>query len=435
MSLPATILDPSRFCRGKANFATFCEEFLLALDSYGLAKIVKGTQLPPVDEPTTSVIVQTLDTQGNVTGSTVTTREVTSTPLGSANPTKAEYQTRERKACLYILTHVIDSKSLGCDSEKTAAENWAIVKSKLGTTSAVEQVIARERLTGLRLIPGHEDVDEYLGHARAFKAAHRDAVAAGNKFEASVLKNMFIESIDDDAYLAAAGAVPESASLEDTITTLNNTWWIRHRRRLQEIQQATLATALMASAAAAAPVAAAVVAPPRTRTRTQGNRGIGPCPNGNHGPPGSRDAMKHDLAHCWEDGGGDVANRPASYRPRNYLSSPAAAATNAVTVPNVQVQSAAVSLPQVFILSAHVPSVSLQERLEIPPMSTFDHMEVDELADEGVVDPIGPLVERISDEIAEDDDEEYADMPELEDISDSGSDTAGGSLAQRIDAG
>ncbi|KAJ7577631.1 hypothetical protein C8J56DRAFT_1112974 [Mycena floridula] len=394
MSLPATILDPSRFCQGKVNFATFSEEFFLALESYGLAGIVKGTQLPPTDEPTMSTVVQTLDSQGNVTGSTVTTREITSTPLGSAHPTKAEAHTRERKACFYVMTHVIDSKSLGCDPTKTAAENWTIVVSKLGTTSAIEQVIAREKLTGVRLVPGHEDVNEYLNHARAFKAAHRDAVAAGNKFEVSVLKNMFIESIDDDHYLDAAGAIPDTSTLEQTITSFNNTWWIRHRRRLHDIQQATLATALMASAAAAAPVTAAAATAPRTRTRTRGNRGTGPCTNGNHGPPGSRDAMKHDLAHCWEDGGGDVANRPASYRPRNYLSTPAAAAANNVAVPNVQVQSAAVTLPQVFILSAQLPS--LQERLEIPPMSLSERMEVDEFtpSEEEIIDPIGPLLIR-----------------------------------------
>ncbi|KAJ7579151.1 hypothetical protein C8J56DRAFT_897562 [Mycena floridula] len=439
MSLPAQILDSSRFCRGRINWATFEEEFVLALESYGLLDIAMGTLLEPTIEPVTTTVVETRDAQGNVTGTTVTTREVNSTPLGSKNPTKADYRVRERKTNHYIMTHIIDSKGLGCDPKKHASENWKIAKAELSKASPVEMVMARERLTGLRLTPTHENVDEYLDYVRAFKDAHRNAVAAGNKFEDGVLRNMFIESLNDDHYLEAAGAIPDTATLDQAIVALNSTWWVRHRRRLQEIQQTALVASMMATATAAAtPVAAAAsnVTSTRTRTRTRGNRGTGPCTNGNHGPPGDRPgAAKHDLAHCWEDGGGDVANRPASYRPRNYLSSPTATAANSVIAPNIQVQSAAVSLPQVFILSAQVPS--LQERLNIPPMSLPERMEVDETADtsgnEEVIDPIGPLVERISDEIADNDEDEFADMPELEDISDSGSDIAEGPLTQRID--
>ncbi|KAJ7586032.1 hypothetical protein C8J56DRAFT_891876 [Mycena floridula] len=363
MALPANILTPNRFCDGKANFFVFKEEFCLALESLGILGIIEGTFLEPIDKPTISTVVETRDTAGNVTGTTTTTREVLVTPIGLAHPTKAAWKLWERSCCRYILTHVKDSKSLGCEMTKSTAANWKIVNDKLGKISAVEQVIARERLTGLRLIPVHEDVDEYVKHAAAFKAAHCQAVAAGNKFEESVMKSMFIESIDNDSYLEAAGAIPETASLEDTIIALNGTWWLHHRKHLREIERASAVTALMASAAAAAVIAAPANTGNRTRTRTHGNRGTGPCPNGNHGPPGNREAARHDLAHCWEAGGGDVANRPDSYRPRNYLSQ---AAANNVVTPNVQVQAAAVTVPDVFILSVQV--TSLEGRLADPPI-------------------------------------------------------------------
>ncbi|KAJ7592444.1 hypothetical protein C8J56DRAFT_885602 [Mycena floridula] len=246
MSLPSTILDPSRYCTGKADFAIFKEEFMLGLESVGLADIVTGVQTEPLTEPTFTTIVETRDSSGQITGTTSTIRELASTPLGSAHPTKADYKVRERKANLYIMTHIIDSKAIGCDPTKTAAENWKVVLAKYGTTSAVEQVMARERLTGLRLIPVHEDANEFTNHVATFKALLRSAIAAGNKFEDGVLKNMFMESIDSDLYLEAASSVPITSSIDETIATLMNTWWIRHRRCLQEIQQAALVTAMMA---------------------------------------------------------------------------------------------------------------------------------------------------------------------------------------------
>ncbi|KAJ7588316.1 hypothetical protein C8J56DRAFT_890117 [Mycena floridula] len=362
MALPATILDPSRYCTGKENFSTFKEEFLLGLQSVGLDKRVLGTQAVHTAEPTSFVLTETLDTAGNVSGAVRTTRAVLSTPLGSDHPTMAEDRTREAKTNLYIMTHVIDAKGLGCDPTKKASENWAIVVAKYGTTSAVEQVMARENLTGLRLVPVYEDPEEYNNHVKAFRAAHLDD---------STVKNMFIESIDDDTFLTAAGGIPAHDDLEQTISFLNSTWWVRRRKHLRDMQAAlvsTMATNIANAAAVAAPAQ-------RSRTRTRGNRGIGPCSNGNHGPPGNRDAQRHDLAHCWEDGGGDVANRPASYRPRNYLSTHPVA--NNVAVPNVQVQSAVVTMPQVFILSAEISAGGELAEANFDDSIVMDQMEVD----------------------------------------------------------
>ncbi|KAJ7587525.1 hypothetical protein C8J56DRAFT_1050741 [Mycena floridula] len=168
MSLPSTILDTSRYCTGKADFAIFKEEFMLGLESVGLADIVTGVQTEPLTEPTFTTIYHPrvgLDT------------------LGFGSSDQADYKVRERKANLYIMTHIIDSKAIGCNPTKTAAENWKVVLAKYGTTSAVEQVMARERLTGLRLIPVHEDANEFTNHVATFKALLRSAIAARNKFE------------------------------------------------------------------------------------------------------------------------------------------------------------------------------------------------------------------------------------------------------------
>ncbi|KAJ7577028.1 hypothetical protein C8J56DRAFT_899589 [Mycena floridula] len=227
MALPAQLLDPSRFCKGRANWPVFKEEFELAVEAYGLLPILKGTLLEPTVEPTFSTIVETRDSAGVVTGTTVTIREITTTtPLGSDKPTIADYRVRERRLNHYIMMHIVDAKGMGCDASKHAAINWKLANDTLGKTSPVEMVMARESLTGMRLTPAHEDVDEYRNFVRDFKDAHRNAIAAGNKFEDGVLRNMFIESINDDHYLEAAGAIPEAATLDQTITILNSTWWL-----------------------------------------------------------------------------------------------------------------------------------------------------------------------------------------------------------------
>ncbi|KAJ7587848.1 hypothetical protein C8J56DRAFT_890719 [Mycena floridula] len=394
MALPAQLLDSSRFCKGRVDWTVFKEEFELAAEAYGLLPILNGSLAEPTTEPTFTTVVETRDSAGTVTGTTVTIREITTTtPLGSAKPTIADYKVRERRLNHYIMTHIIDSKGIGCDASKHAATNWKLANDILGKVSPVEMVMARERLTGMRLMPAHEDVDEYMNFVRGFKDAHRNAVAAGNKFEDGVLRNMFIEAIDDDHYLEAAGAIPETATLDQTVTILNSTWWVRHRRRLHEIQQAALVTAATVTANAA--VANQAIRP-RTRTRTRGNRGTGPCSNGNHGPPGdptSTSALRHDLAHCWEDGGGDV-------------------------------QAAAVTVSDVFVLSSQVQS--LEHRIgDVDQRTLADRIDLDNDADMS-------LIERISDIADNDDNDEYSDMPALEDISDSGSDNSGVPLTQRM---
>ncbi|KAJ7590135.1 hypothetical protein C8J56DRAFT_888318 [Mycena floridula] len=373
MVLPATILSADKFCRSKADFPGFKEDFLLALASIGLDRIILGTLSEPTTDPTivVSETKETRDPSGAITGTmtTTTTRAVTSTDLGADNPTKAAYRVWERKANYYVMTHVVDSKAIGCTTEKTAAENWKIVTDTYGKTSAVEQVMAREKLIGLRLVPVHEAENEYKDHVNSFKAADRESTAAGNKLDDDVKKNIFIESIDHKDYLQAAGSIPATATLDKAISVLQNTWWILYRARSKEIQQAaSLVTAMAAQTVATA-------ATSQTHIRTCGNRSVGPCPNPNHGPPGSQSARSHDLAHCWEDGGGDVAGRPPGFRPRNLASQTSA---YSAVVPNVQVNSAAVAVPEVFILSAQVPSLA-------------DRMEID------VANP-GPLIERISDD-------------------------------------
>ncbi|KAJ7578338.1 hypothetical protein C8J56DRAFT_898486 [Mycena floridula] len=224
------------------------------------------------------------------------------------------------------MTHVVDSKAISCAREKTAAENWKIVMDTYGKTSAVEQVMACKKLIRLQLVPVHEAENEYKDYVNSFKAADCESTTARNKLNNDVKKNIFIESIDHKDYLQAAGSISATATLDEVISALQNTWWILYCAQSKEIQQA----ASLVTAMAAQTVATAVTS--QTCICTHGNHGVGPCPNPNHGPPGSQSAWSHDLTHCWEDGGGDV-------------------------------NSAAVAVPEVFILSAQVPS--LADRMEI----------------------------------------------------------------------
>ncbi|KAJ7600379.1 hypothetical protein C8J56DRAFT_1037994 [Mycena floridula] len=257
MALPATILSTDKFCRSKADFPGFKEDSLLALASFGLDRIVLGTLSEPTTDPTTviSETKETKDSSGAVTGTmtTTTTRTITSTDLGVDHPTKAAYRVWERKANYYVMTHVVDLKAIGCTTEKTVAENWKIVMDTYGKTSAVEQVMACEKLIGLRLVPVHEAENKYKDHVNSFKAADRKSTAAGNKLDNDVKKNIFIESIDHKDYLQAAGSIPTLATLDETISILQNTWWVLYHAQSKEIQQAaTLVTAMAAQTVATA---------------------------------------------------------------------------------------------------------------------------------------------------------------------------------------
>ncbi|KAJ7595838.1 hypothetical protein C8J56DRAFT_1160177 [Mycena floridula] len=135
--------------------------------------------------------------------------------------------------------------------------------------------MAREKLIGLRLFPVHEAENEYKDHVNSFKAADRESTTARNK-------------LNDDA----AGSIPATATLVKAISILQNTWWILYCAWSKEIQQAVSLVTTMAAQTVAIAVAS------RTRICARGNCGVGPCPNPNHGPPGSQSARSHDLAHC-----------------------------------------------------------------------------------------------------------------------------------------
>ncbi|KAJ7585716.1 hypothetical protein C8J56DRAFT_892402 [Mycena floridula] len=94
MSIPAQILDPSQWCRCRADYAAFKEAFFLALQSYGLDKIVDGTMKEPTSEPVAATVVEVVDSNGVVTSRTTTTRPVISAALGSDELTKADYKVR-----------------------------------------------------------------------------------------------------------------------------------------------------------------------------------------------------------------------------------------------------------------------------------------------------------------------------------------------------
>ncbi|KAJ7588803.1 hypothetical protein C8J56DRAFT_889563 [Mycena floridula] len=326
-------LTVEQFCTGRDNYPEFKERFILAMEAQGLAKIILGTQIAPVNEPTLDTI--TYDLSGAQTG--VTKKQILATGPGSSNPTKDEYQFRERRANAGLFACVINPKSYGLETAKSASENWKKLDDALGKGSMTEQIISRDELLSARFTPSHESKTEYDDYAKSFQELRQRAVAAGGEYTDSLLRITYIVSIDNEDYINAASNIAVNANLETTISFLRDTWLIRHQRKVKELG----AQALVARANAV--TAASVQTPsgqsnqrsaPRTpRICTSGNRGTGPCINPTHGSLSSHSAQNHNMDNCWYPGGGDVANRPPGF----IIPASANAihvAANSATIPN-----------------------------------------------------------------------------------------------------
>ncbi|KAJ7584743.1 hypothetical protein C8J56DRAFT_892483 [Mycena floridula] len=328
MSSVTSNIPADKFCCGQENYFEFKELFLLSMQAQGLDQILLGKQVAPLVEPTQDTTQITRDVNSNITGTVVTSKAVLSTIASSSLPTKDEFHVRERRAAAQLFGSVINDKQQGLDPTKTAFENWTKLEQRLGKGSMTEQIIARDQLLAARFNPTHESPTEYEEYSLLFKQLVQAAIAAGGEYKDDVLRTTFIVSINHDEYTNAASHIPIDASLNTTIATLRNTWFIHHHRKANKMAVQALAATVVAAAANTR----AQSNGPRIQIRTTGNRGTGPCTNPSHGN-NSQAAMNHDIAHCWAPGGGDIANRPAGYR---VIEQPAS--SKVVTAPNVVTQ-------------------------------------------------------------------------------------------------
>ncbi|KAJ7579458.1 hypothetical protein C8J56DRAFT_964257 [Mycena floridula] len=391
-ALLAPFMSSDQYCTGKDNWPSFEESFRQACEARGLILILDGNQTCP------------LDTAGNITGTSTTSKLIHTTPLGSAKPTIAEFNSRERTLNLAIKTCIPDADSYGYVAKDSAADNWTLIKAHLSKISVVEQDQARKALVAKHLNPMYEEPKEYENHVNAWHVLRRKAISYGVKFEDSMLKTLFILSLDGDDYVHIGGAIPESDTLMQLIEKLKVTWLLKHSKRLEQMETESRVVAMTASIAASA-------------SKSKGKRGQG-CTNPIHGPPGNFASTKHDLDHCWSIGGGDYGNRPAHFRdPKSKKPSTPAAPTPAaasavasnVTVSAVDTD---ISIPNIFVLSvdAQLPSSQLLEDLPVSPRSLesrlmsferpslTDRMDIGDMEDElFALSSNGPLNYRISD--------------------------------------
>ncbi|KAJ7580178.1 hypothetical protein C8J56DRAFT_896774 [Mycena floridula] len=227
----STALSTEQFCRGRANYPQFKENFVLAMEALGLDQILLGKLTKPLADPVQTTEVLTYNESGVFTGKVVTNKQVLSTIAGSSKPTIDEYINRERKANANLFACVINPRSYGLETTKSAAENWETLDKRLGKPSMTEQIIARDQLLSARFAPNHESKDEYDDYATAFLGLREAAVAAGGEYKDELLRITFIVSIDNEEYTNAASHIPVDATLEQTIATLRDTWLVRHQRK------------------------------------------------------------------------------------------------------------------------------------------------------------------------------------------------------------
>ncbi|KAJ7600147.1 hypothetical protein C8J56DRAFT_879878 [Mycena floridula] len=241
-------LTVEQFCTGWDNYPEFKERFILAMEAQGLAKIILGTQIAPMNELTLDTIMY--DLSGAQTG--VTKKQILATGPGSSKPTKDKYQFRERQANAGLFACVINLKSYGLETTKSASENWKKLDDVLGKGSMTEQIVSRDELLSACFTPSHESKTEYDNYAKSFQELCQRAVAAGGEYTDSLLQITYIISIDNEDYINAASNIAVNANLETTISFLHDTWLIRHQRKVKELgAQALVARANAVTAASA----------------------------------------------------------------------------------------------------------------------------------------------------------------------------------------